>query len=480
MQLKNLAWTTLPLAATVQAISLGERISNPSVVALPIQKSRDVRDTIHSSRFRRRQATVSETLDNAKTTYYALVDLGTPAQQLQLHIDTGSSDMWVNEANSTLCQSAQNACSGGTYNPTLSSTYQYVNNAFNISYVDGSYATGDYAIDTMSVAGQTLTNFQFAIGEVSGSSAGVLGVGYAAIEAQVDRSGLSSYPNLPQAMVNAGLINANAYSLFLNDLGASSGTILFGGVDTSKYTGTLASVPVIQINGLYLVFAIALSGLTIGNTDLSGSSSIPFAVILDSGSTLSYLPTDLANNIYQTVGAVYDSNSGAAYVDCSTANQNFGLDFTFSGQTIIVPYNEMVLQQATSSDGTPLTFQNGNPACLFGIAPAQGSTPILGDSFLRSAYVVYDLDNNEISLAQTNFNGGAAAIREITRSGVPGAAAVASPVTTLAATTGARIGSPTVTITNAPTPQTGTGVRSKEMSMVLAALVAVGVVFVMF
>lgn len=40
---------------------------------------------------------------------------------------------------------------------------------------------------------------------------------------------------------------------------------------------------------------------------------------------------------------------------------------------------------------------------MFGILPSS-SIYILGDTFLRSAYVVYDLARNEISLAQTVFN----------------------------------------------------------------------------
>jgi hypothetical protein len=41
------------------------------------------------------------------------------------------------------------------------------------------------------------------------------------------------------------------------------------------------------------------------------------------------------------------------------------------------------------------------PACLLGITPA-GNDFILGDTFMRSAYIVFDLDNNEISMAQAN------------------------------------------------------------------------------
>jgi hypothetical protein len=190
-----------------------------------------------------------------------------------------------------------------------------------------------------------------------------------------------------------------------------------------------------------------------------------------------YLPNDITEAIYNNVDAVYDSQNGIAYVACSLANNASTLDFDFSGQTIQVPYNELVLDIGSSS-GQPLTFSNGEPACIFGVAPAQGAEPVLGDTFLRSAYVVYDLANNEISLAQTNFNSTTDDIVEITKSsGVPGATEVASPVTTVAAETGgARIGSPTSTGTTVPNAASADLVHFGVMG---AALGVVGVIFIM-
>ncbi|KAA8570034.1 hypothetical protein EYC84_002371 [Monilinia fructicola] len=42
-------------------------------------------------------------------------------------------------------------------------------------------------------------------------------------------------------------------------------------------------------------------------------------------------------------------------------------------------------------------------ACAFGIFNGSDGYYVLGDTFLRSAYVVYDLDNNQVGLAQANF-----------------------------------------------------------------------------
>ncbi|KAK4998591.1 hypothetical protein LTR28_013642 [Elasticomyces elasticus] len=111
------------------------------------------------------------------------------------------------------------------------------------------------------------------------------------------------------------------------------------------------------------------------------------------------------------------------------ANSATTLDFTFSSATISVEMNELVIVAGT---------ERGKPVCILGIGPAGSSTPVLGDTFLRSAYVVYDLSANQISLAQTNFNSTSDNILEIANgtAGVPGATGVASPVTSAAVQTG--------------------------------------------
>jgi len=392
-----------------------------------------------------------------------------------MHIDTGSSDLWCNSASSSLCQQSSDPCTAsGTYDSSSSSTYKLVNDNFNISYVDGTGASGDYVTDTLSIGGQTLSDFQFGIGLQSTSSEGVLGIGYTSNEIQVNRNQQQAYPNLPAAMVDAGLIQSNAYSLWLNDLEASTGQILFGGVNTAKYTGSLETVPIIQEYGAYYEFIIALTDLSIsGSGSMSSSSSLPAPVLLDSGSSLLYLPDDLTTDIFNEVNAVYDSNAGVAYVDCSLANSDSSISFSFSGATISVPFSELVLNAGTNSEGQGLTFQNGVQACIFGIAPAEDSTPVLGDTFLRSAYVVYDLTNNEISLAQTDFNSTSDNIQEITNgtSGVPGATLVATAVTTVVAGTGgARLGGPTPALTGSIS---GAAVPM-QVPMALAAVGLVG------
>lgn len=394
------------------------------------------------------------------------MSLGTPAQKLRLVIDTGSSDLWVNAPNSTLCEQHRDYCDiSGTYDASESSSVSFVSDDFNITYADGSGAVGNYLTENIQIGGSSLKDFQFGVGYKSSSpgtplatllpfvpcstavlqiltnnTEGVLGIGYPSNEAQLAKAGSKSYANLPKAMVDSGIIQSSAYSLWLNDLDSNEGSILFGGVDTAKYHGSLETLPIQKTGGGYSAFYIALTSISLTNssgTSKFSSKSLPSAALLDSGSSLTYLPNDLVSDIYAALDVTWEESQQTAYLPCSMAKDNTNISYTFSSPKIDVSLSELLF------DSNGLTFSNGEQACVFGISPSGGSSALLGDTFLRSAYVVYDIDNNEISLANTNFDAKDSKVVEIGTgdNAVPGATAVANPVTTVAVGTGgARIG----------------------------------------
>ena len=429
-------FTTFTLAASVlsaNAIELRQPKAGetPRVVQHEIRR-RHVENPIQhdQNRLRKRQSgTVESKLKNEETLYFMDISIGTPPQALRMHIDTGSSDLWVNVADSRLCTSRGDPCgASGTYNANSSSTYQYLNSDFNISYVDGSGSYGDYATDDVQFAGIELKNQQFGIGYVSSSMEGIIGIGYPANEVAVTY-GYDPYPNIPANLVQHGHISSNAYSLWLNDLDASTGSILFGGVNSDKYVGSLETLPIIKTQGyVYAEFFIAMTGVGSNGQEGSIANNLAMAALLDSGTSLTYLPNDITQSIYNAVNAQYDQSQGAAFVDCSYAGRSDTIDFTFSSPTIRVPMNELVIVAG---------IDNGQPVCILGISPSGSSSAVLGDTFLRSAYVVYDIANNQISLAQTDFNSTSNNIQEISRgTTVPDATTVQNAITSVAGASG--------------------------------------------
>lgn len=379
---------------------------------------------------------------------------------MRLHLDTGSSDLWVNTPSSNLCSASGSPCGqSGTYDPNSSSTYQYVNSNFLIQYVDQSGAQGDLVTDVFAMGNAVLKAFQFAVGYKSSSKQAVLGIGYPKNEATATTQNSMTYPNLPYALLSAGIIKTPAYSLWLNDLDSSTGTILFGGVNTEKFVGQLSTLPIqtYQSHSSPTEFTIALTGLTVndGSSTTTLARGGAFSVLLDSGASFCYLPDQIFQGLVTSLNG--EIVGGNTYVDCALKGSTGYVEFTFSSPKIRVPLRELVLLPSENGDSSTAagttgekevkrTLRDGRNACVLGVSPAGQSTNILGDTFLRSAYVVYDLQNNQISLAQTQFNSTSDNILEIQAgsAGVPSATGVVNPASATGAQTGiGRIGNPT-------------------------------------
>lgn len=177
-------------------------------------------------------------------------------------------------------------------------------------------------------------------------------------------------------------------------------------------------LPIVPENGTYREMLVTLSGITITNqtgvnTPIT-SSSFPTPFLLDSGTSLMVLPSDIYNEFASAFNAVDDS--GDLAVDCAyqTTQSKGYVTFNFgdssSTAAINVPLDELILSITGDSE-----------TCLLGIQEATDDTYILGDVFLRSAYVIYDLTHNQIGLAQANFESSTSTLVEFqaTDSGIP-------------------------------------------------------------
>jgi hypothetical protein len=214
----------------------------------------------------------------------------------------------------------------------------------------------------------------------------------------------------------------------MEDVTSHSGTILFGGVNTAKYLGQLQTIPLEPTGYVYTSFRVILTGLALekpgSNTTRYPDSEFPLLVTLDSGASVTYLPESLTRKIYSSLGVTHNAVYDVPVLPCSMKDREITVTFNFSSIRINVSIHELVLEG--------IDFDGDTLMCVFGIYTSTSGTPVLGDTFLRSAYVVFDLANHEISMANTNFNPGEDAILEIEtgRDAVPGAAPVPSPATT--------------------------------------------------
>ena len=146
---------------------------------------------------------------------------------------------------------------------------------------------------------------------------GIMGIDFTANEAAV-ADGAESYPSFMDVMVQQDLISTRSYSLNFDGIDSPTGTILFGGYDTSEYLGELALLPVQPgRTGAYTDLRVSWSGLTLtddaGTYSLRDSASSPQPAILDSGSSLTYLPAALFEQLAAYFGAVDLWGNGVVY-----------------------------------------------------------------------------------------------------------------------------------------------------------------------
>lgn len=320
-----------------------------------------------------------------------------------------------------------------------SSTHKsLISGGFEIKYVDESESQGDYITDDVGLSGDnTIKGLQMGMARKSTVGVGIMGIGYTENEAAD-----VMYPNIIDEMVDQGLIATKAYSLYLDTQDATHGEILFGGLDAKKFIGQLTTLPLqARRNAGIDSFTVAMTGLSIGpkdNPDPLTGSNFAIATLLDSGTTLTYLPDALVANLIKVMGAYDDiEENGSIWVDCSLPETypDYVLAYQFGGKdgpVINVPLKEVIFDIPDAyQDYFNLPWKT---TCYLGIMPSGGDTHyLLGDSFLRSAYVVYDIDNNELSIANTNFEATEEEIIEITKgSTIPQATGVASQVTVTA------------------------------------------------
>lgn len=159
-------------------------------------------------------------------------------------------------------------------------------------------------------------------------------------------------------MVEQGLIDSRAFSLDLRDVDSPDGSVIFGGVDTGKFIGELQKCPIIEPQDSPSGadrYWIQLDGLGVtlpsGESGLVADDQMPLAVFLDSGGTMTRLPTDVFAAVGSVFpGAQYDSDSGYFVVDCDVGDNSGSVDFVFDEKIISVAFDDFIWRVPSLED----------------------------------------------------------------------------------------------------------------------------------
>ncbi|XP_057986059.1 aspartyl protease AED1-like [Hevea brasiliensis] len=223
--------------------------------------------------------------------FLVTVGFGTPKRDFTLLFDTGSGTTW------TQCEPCSAGCNQQIpiFDPSTSSSFS---NAtcdptcdYPIKYHDGTYSSGYYVKDTLTIASDLHPNFVFGCAQKIdgnfGGAAGILGVrpGKYSLMAQTnsDYSSLFCYC-LPAAEKSAGyvVLGLKAFATCLPDKDKMIPISLGSNQDADSYF-------------------VTLTGITIGQQrlDISGNVSSPLKAIIDSGTSISRLPFSLYSDLRQ-------------------------------------------------------------------------------------------------------------------------------------------------------------------------------------
>lgn len=392
-----MAVQTLLLAAglisgTNAALAVAQRddSANQGFFSVPIVHETTIRPLMHRDINRR---ALSSTLYNVSAVSYLVqLSIGTPGQLVKVAIDTGSDELWVNpNCNSaTITANQQRECvANGKYTPGQSSTSKKLTGTNRIPYGKGDVNI-QYYTDNIGLANSTtqLKNVQFGSATASNDlNEGIMGLAYG-MGTNLD------YNNFVDDLTVQNVTALRAFTIALGSVDVNNGgVIIFGGVDTKKFSGKLASLPILGPQGRETIKRYWVTMDSVG-MNRAGSSKVYYntatPIVIDSGSSLSYLPSRVVQSMVSDLNGQLDRQSGLYLVSCSAATRTDTVDFTFSGNTIRVPMNEFIW----NVDGK---------SCVFGAATldsGSGITALLGDTFMRSAYTVFDQTNNVINIGQ--------------------------------------------------------------------------------
>lgn len=307
---------------------------------------------------------------------------------MTLLIDTGSADIFVNVYTSEFCQTAT-CYSHGLFDPSRSATGAQANREFKISYEDGSTATGDFITDVLRIGRQPVNNVQIGLALESNRDSGILGIGYALNEANVIQEGKQvqdTYPTLFERLFDSKLINIMACSIWWDN--PSSGGLLFGGVDTAKFSGDLITIPIVKENGRYQHLKVELSDLKLPGVSRSHDPAAIDA-FFDTGAVGTYLPAWLVNEVWDAVGARSLDDDGFPFVNCDIMKSKSTFDLIFGSTRISIPLSALIYPKGGSCK--VLVVEN--------LKTSGRDEGILGAFILSALYVVFDITNHEISLA---------------------------------------------------------------------------------
>ncbi|KAJ5501466.1 Peptidase aspartic catalytic [Penicillium expansum] len=312
--------------------------------------------------------------DGTDYSYFSPVQVGSQKQEMWMAIDTGAPNTWVFDSKCT-----EPVCTRHhKFDKSASTSYTTDGSTFSLFYGSGQ-VSGKMGKDILSIGGLEVSQ-TFGLANNASETFqsypfdGILGLGRSRTEGW-------NLPSFMDLVAEKKLIKSNlvGFSLSRSADNNKDGEINFGGVDTTKFDGTISytatndkiwSIPVddAYVNGKSCKF--------------SGKSAT-----IDTGTTYLLIPPADAKTLFALVphSSQQPSNPNNYLIPC---NSTATIEFEFSG----VKYN------VSPKDYVGNTESEGSDYCISTIVgyASNGANWLVGDVFLKNVYTVFDFDNGQI------------------------------------------------------------------------------------
>jgi cathepsin D len=314
--------------------------------------------------------------DGQDLSYFSKIEFGSKGKDMWMLLDTGAANTWVMGSNCTT-----SAClAHDTFGSQDSSTLHVTTTPWSVSYGTGT-VEGVTVTDTVAFANYTV---EMGFGYATNTSNdfnnypmdGILGLG---------RPGSNQIgtPTVMQVLDNKNLLQANILGIHLqrNSDGAKDGQITFGGIDHSKFQGSLSYTATVSADSN--LWEIPVDDVAVSGT---GCKFTGRSAIIDTGTSYILMPLADAKVLHaQIPGSTNTGGSPNFMIPCSTTKT---IQFTFSG----------VIYSVQSDDYLGKADNTGK-MCASNIIGQQAYSAnqwILGDVFLKNVYTVFDFDKDRI------------------------------------------------------------------------------------
>ncbi|KAK9479910.1 aspartic peptidase domain-containing protein [Lipomyces japonicus] len=380
------AVVTLPLAsiqytreASVPAFLLTNDIKSDNLL---LQRRRQQQQQVsrHSSSVVKNSQPIDQ--NGSDISYFVDISIGTEtAQNFSVVVDTGSYDLWVYSSECTNLSCL-------THNRLdVDSVQVDQDSVFTINYGQGS-VSGVSTVDSVQVAGYNVTTgFGLATSVANSFNAfpidGILGL--AASSKQ-----LNGHDSLITELKDQGFISNEVFGIDLGIAGdSSSGSISFGGADPDRFTGDIAYADLTRTGGLWMIDIddAYVNGAGVGFTDK--------VALIDTGTTLILIPPEDASRIHADLVSDGGSGSGVVLTDGKNfvipCNTSATLAFGFAGRQWQVPADAYIGSKYDDAGNCVTNIQ--------GMAITGNNTWLMGASFLKNVYCVFDREQGRVGFA---------------------------------------------------------------------------------